>query len=97
MGMPKHVDMCRSCGTKVTLEEFEGEAATGEVCGGCGKTVCLASCKRNSCPHADLAPNPPPVSQDEHDKLKALLADPVALKAHLDSLTSKRGSTPVGV
>lgn len=95
--MPKHLDHCRSCGTVVTIEDTDEGLATGEVCNGCNKTVCLNSCKRNACPHQDYPRNPGSVSEAEHEKLKAELNDEAKLQERLNQLRAARGEKVVGI
>lgn len=100
--MPKHLDMCRSCGAKVVLDPDHDDLekpgfVLGEVCAGCGKTVCVNSCKRNSCPHADLPPNKSSVSAEQHQALQDQFNDPDALRAQLAKLMAAKGETLVGV
>jgi hypothetical protein len=95
--MPKHVDHCRSCGTTVLIEPFDDQPATGEVCEGCHRTVCLNSCKRNSCPHQPYQRTPSSVPEAEHEALKAQLNDPAALEVRLKELYAARGVQKVEI
>lgn len=95
--MPREKDHCRSCGTTVSLEATDDQPATGVVCDGCKKTVCVNSCLRNSCPHADYPRNPGSVSEAEHEALKAELNDEAALEARLTALRASRGEQKVGL